>query len=179
MDRLEEALRGAGVYEYGIVDTRDIEFRADVRAMCAENKCHQYGKTWACPPAIGTVDECRARMLGYEKMVVFSQKFDLEDAFDFDGMGTAMREFKDVAEKLDEGLRPLFGKYMIVSNEGCGKCGSCTYPENPCRFPDKVHGSIEGYGILVSDLAKLAGINYYNGRDTVTFFGAALFCEER
>ena len=59
-----EKLKSAGVYEYGVVDTRDVEFREDVRAMCAEDKCHKYGKSWACPPAIGTVDECRDRTQG-------------------------------------------------------------------------------------------------------------------
>ena len=177
MNDLGERLERAGAYEYGIVDTRDVEFREDVRAMCAENKCKQYGKSWACPPAIGTVDECRARALGYAKMLVFSRKSVLDDSYDFDGMREAMRGFKGVAERLDEELRPIFKDYLVLSNEGCGKCNGCTYPDAPCRFPDKVHGSLEGYGILVSDLAKLAGVKYYNGKDTVTFFGAALFNE--
>ncbi|HIV13348.1 MAG TPA: hypothetical protein IAA63_09455 [Candidatus Pullilachnospira stercoravium] len=53
-------------------------------------------------------------------------------------------------------------------------CSECTYPEAPCRFPDRSHGSIEGYGIMVSDLANQAGINYINGANTVTYFGALL-----
>lgn len=175
---LRDKLINAGVYEFGIVDSRDVEFRADVRAMCEEDKCHRYAKSWACPPAIGTVDECRDRAWSYNKMLVFSRKFDVEDSFDFEGIREAMKNFKGVAERLDEELRPVFKEYLILSNEGCGKCESCTYPDAPCRFPDKVHGSIEGYGILVSDLAKLAGVKYYNGRDTVTFFGAVLFSEK-
>ncbi|MCL1804568.1 MAG: DUF2284 domain-containing protein [Clostridiales bacterium] len=174
---LSDKLRNAGVYEYGIVDSRDVEYRTDVRAMCEEDKCHRYAKSWACPPAIGTVDECRDRAWSYDKMLVFSRKFDLEDSYDFEGIREAMKGFKGLAEKLDEELRSVFKEYLILSNEGCGKCESCTYPDAPCRFPDKVHGSIEGYGILVSDLAKLAGVKYYNGKDTVTFFGAVLFSE--
>ncbi|MFQ6804175.1 MAG: DUF2284 domain-containing protein [Lachnospiraceae bacterium] len=36
------------------------------------------------------------------------------------------------------------GAFLILSNEGCDLCSECTYPEAPCRFPDRSHGSIEG-----------------------------------
>jgi predicted metal-binding protein len=172
---LREPLDRAGVYEYGIVDPHEVEFSEEVRAMCAENKCHQYGKTWACPPAVGTVDECRARAQSYGKMLVFTRKYDLEDSYDFEGMGEAMKNFKGIAGNLDGELRPVLKNYLLLSNEGCGNCEKCTYPDAPCRFPDKVHGSIEGYGIWVSKLAQQAGVRYNNGKDTVTFFGAVLF----
>jgi hypothetical protein len=35
--------------------------------------------------------------------------------------------------------------------------------------------SLEAYGINVSELAKAAGMNYINGQNTVTYFGAVLF----
>ena len=37
--------------------------------------------------------------------------------------------------------------------------------------------SLETYGIAVSELAALAGMNYINGSDTVTYFGAVLYKE--
>lgn len=36
-----------------------------VRDMCAEDKCRAYQKNWTCPPAIGTLEECEARMQCY------------------------------------------------------------------------------------------------------------------
>ena len=174
---LQGKLKRAGAHEYGVVDPRDVGFSEEVRAMCAENKCRKYGTTWACPPAVGTVDECRKRAQGYDKMLVFSGKFDLDDSYDFEGMMAAMKEFKAIAGRLDEEVRPEFNDYLMLSNEGCGKCESCTYPDKPCRFPDKVHGSIEGYGIFVNKLAGQAGIKYNNGANTVTYFGALLYNE--
>lgn len=47
---LKEILDCAGFYQYGLIDTKDIHFSKDVRAMCEVNTCKQYGKTWACPP---------------------------------------------------------------------------------------------------------------------------------
>ena len=175
MEKLRTALNEAGVFQHGIVNPMDIEFTQEVRALCEENRCRQYGKSWACPPAVGTVDECRERCQKYENMLVFTGKYDIEDSFDIEGMMDAMKEFKKVAEKLDERIAGLFGDYLLLANEGCGYCEKCTYPDAPCRFPDRAHGSIEGYGIFVNILAQKAGINYINGENTITYFGALLF----
>ncbi|WP_081468714.1 DUF2284 domain-containing protein [Treponema primitia] len=57
-------------------------------------------------------------------------------------------------------------------------CKTCTYPNSPCRFLEKLHHFIEGYGILVNELTQRADINYSNGEDTVTYFGALLFNDD-
>ena len=79
-------------------------------------------------------------------------------------------EFRDAIKKGD-----LSGGYLLLSNEGCKRCEKCTYPDAPCRFPDKLFHSLEGYGFIVSELAKMAGISYINGENTVTYFGAVMF----
>ncbi len=78
MNFLEQQLKAAGFYEYGLVDIGDIRFSQEVRKMCEANTCQKYGKTWACPPAVGTVDECAERIRAYEKMLVLTGKYDLE-----------------------------------------------------------------------------------------------------
>ena len=171
----QEMLDRIGVYQHGVIDTDSIGFHTEVRKMCEDNVCRNYGKTWACPPGVGTLDECRARLQKYDKMLLFSVKYDLEDSFDFEGMKDAMREFKVVSRNLSEEVEPYLSDYLVLSNEGCGICESCTYPDNPCRFPDKLQESIEGYGIFVSKVAQKAGIRYINGANTVTFFGGLLY----
>jgi predicted metal-binding protein len=175
---LKEIADRVGVCQFGIVNPQDVEFVQEVREYCEDNRCQQYGKTWACPPAIGTVDECRERAWKYDKMLVFSGKFDLEDSFDFEGMMAGMQNFKTIAHALEDELKPFYGDHLMLSNEGCGNCEICTYPDQPCRFPDRVHGSIEGYGIFVGKLAKMAGIRYTNGENTVTYFGAFLYRDD-
>jgi predicted metal-binding protein len=178
-DKLRASLTRAGVFEYGEVDPREVEFSETVRGYCEENTCRQYGATWACPPAVGTVDECRARARGYEHMLVFSGKFDLTDSYDFEGIKAAMGDFKTIAHALDDEVKTYLTDYLMLSNEGCGICESCTYPNAPCRFPDRAHGSIEGYGIFVNKLAQAAGMGYNNGANTITFFGALLYNDEK
>jgi predicted metal-binding protein len=174
---LQASLTNAGAFEYGEVNPRDVEFTEEVRSYCVENTCGQYGKTWACPPAVGTVDECRERAHGYNRMLVFSGKYDIEGSYDFEGMMDALKAFKTVVNALDDDLRLTMSGYLLLGNEGCGKCKDCTYPDKPCRFPDTIHHSIEGYGVYVFKLAKQAGISYNNGENTITYFGALLYNE--
>ncbi len=174
MESLQNILDKAGVFQYGIINTKDINFSQEVRKMCEVNTCRQYGKTWACPPAIGTVEECKDRICNYDKMVLFSGKYDLEDSFDYEGMTEGMKKFKQSSRLIDNAVKPLIKDYFMLSNEGCDLCDKCTYPDAPCRFPDRAHGSLEGYGIFVSEIAKTAGINYINGANTVTYFGALI-----
>ena len=72
MNVLQQIMTESGVFQYGFVDTCKIRFTQEVRKMCEVNTCRQYGKTWACPPAIGTVEECQARVQQFDKMLVFS-----------------------------------------------------------------------------------------------------------
>jgi predicted metal-binding protein len=175
LETIRKTLDQIGVFQHGVVDTADVEFSQEVRSYCEVNTCRQYGKTWCCPPAVGTVAECQERVQRYEKIMLFSKKYDLEDSWDFSGMQTALKDFKRVSRNLEAAVKPHLEDYLVLSNEGCGICKQCTYPDKPCIFPDKAQDAIEGYGIFVNKIAQQAGINYINGPNTVTFFGALLF----
>lgn len=45
------------------LDPGTLELLPEVRDMCAENSCGKYDKNWACPPACGTLEECREKSL--------------------------------------------------------------------------------------------------------------------
>ena len=171
---LKQFFESFGFYEFGIADTAGIRFRQDIRAMCEVNTCRAYGTTWACPPAVGTVEECGERVRQYDKMVVLSGKYELEDSFDYEGIQEGAKKFRESSRALNQLLRERFSDYFMLSNEGCDLCSKCTYPDAPCRFPDRAMGSLEGYGIFVSELATQAGMKYNNGPNTVTFFGALI-----
>jgi predicted metal-binding protein len=165
--------REAGLTEIGPLDPRTLEFHDWVREISAKGK--GYDLSCACPPAVGTLADCRARCLTYEHMLLFNRVYRLEDSFDFEGMAAAMSGFKETVARFDELVRPLLGPCLFLTNEGCGRCRACTWPDAPCRFPETLHHSLEGYGFNVSSLAEQAGLRYTAGPDTVTFFGAVLF----
>ena len=175
--QIRRTLLDAGMAETGIVATGKLRFHSEVRDICAGNSCGSYDSCWACPPAVGTFDECRERCLRYEIAQVFSRAYELEDAFDFEGMIAAMADFKHRTIDAAPTLRDCAGDCLILSNEGCGICAKCTWPDEPCRFPDRCLHSIEGYGLVVSEVAQQAGIRYSNGPNTVTFFGAVFYDE--
>lgn len=177
IEKLKEIILGVGFHETGAVDMASLRYDPEIRKLCEDNTCRGYNASWACPPAVGTLDECKQRVEQYDNMLLFSGKFELEDSFDFQGMIDSMGWFKDMVDRLDHEVKCVLSRYQLLSNEGCGRCDSCTWPDAPCRFPDNLHHSIEGYGFQINQLAKQAGIQYNNGKNTVTYFGALLFCE--
>lgn len=163
--------------ECGYVNIENLKYYPEVRAICEGNMCRNYGTSWACPPAVGTIEECRRRVSQYDKMLIFSRAYQLEDSFDLDGMLAGLREFKHLTDRFQQNLANVLSDYLLLANEGCGRCAVCTYPDGPCRFPHLLHHSLEGYGFIVNELAAEAGMRYNNGANTVTYFGALLFKE--
>ena len=174
-EKVKETAMQSGMWQTGYINTQDLLFYSEIRKICKENSCRNYGTTWACPPAVGTIEECKKRVMQYEKMLLFSIKYNLKDSYDFEGMENALFSFKDSVDIFDEKLKLFLSDYLLLSNEGCGRCKKCTYPDSLCRFPEHLHHSIEGYGFQIYELAKAAGIKYNNGENTVTFFGGLLF----
>ena len=180
MDILSKITEIAGkcdFLEYGYVNTETLKYHPEVRTICEGNVCRNYGTSWACPPAVGTVAECQMRVSKYHNMLLFSRKYELEDSFDFEGMIAGLQDFKQGVDAFQGHLDCILSDYLLLSNEGCGRCAECTYPDAPCRFPHLLHHSLEGYGFIVNELANDAGIRYHNGANTVTYFGALLFNE--
>lgn len=175
LDEIRRLPLACGLFEAGYLEISALRYYSEVRKICEGNTCRGYGATWACPPAVGTLDECRERISRYTHMLLFNGKYALSDSFDFEGMQEASKAFKKSVDALEKAFGGQTEDYLILSNEGCGRCGVCTYPHAPCRFPRTLHHSIEGYGFIVSELAKAAGLHYVNGSDTVTYFGALLF----
>lgn len=174
LSQIKEIALQSRFTEAGYVDVTDLNYYPEVRTICQQNACRSYGTSWACPPAVGTIDACRERVNRYQKMLVFSRKYRLEDSFDLEGMAASMVDFKETVDLFQQNISGVLSDYLLLSNEGCGRCTQCTYPDAPCRFPQLLHHSLEGYGFIVSELAQAAGIRYNNGINTVTYFGALL-----
>jgi len=142
---------------------------------CKTNACGNYNKSWTCPPACGSIEEQKQKILSYDKLLVFTTKHNLEDSFDHSGMLKG-REFHAL---VTEEIKKNLPETLVYGAGRCSGClnndnnYSCFYPE-PCPFPEKRTGSIEAAGIDVTELSKAAGINYFNGVNTVTFFTIVL-----
>ena len=172
---IQKLIFESGFSDSGVMPVEKLRFFDEVRKICEGNQCRRYGTTWACPPAVGTLDECRERVSDYRYFQLFAKAYRLTDPLDLEGVKDALADFKEAVGELDHKLRFRPEKLLVLSNESCDLCKKCTYPDSPCRFPDKMHHSIESYGFYVSELALQAGIKYNNGSSSVTFFGAVLY----
>ncbi|MBR5515581.1 MAG: DUF2284 domain-containing protein [Clostridia bacterium] len=170
----DEVLKNAGIHEYAFLNPADIEFKEEIQEICANGACEMYGKTWACPPALGTAEDCRKKCNEYTKAMFFCAKYDLEDSFDYEGMIEAGKKFRELCDVIYNLAGADFQKYLVLCNGACLRCKECTYPDSPCRFPEKLFLSLEGCGVMVSSLARSLGMKYINGKDTVTYFGMIL-----
>ncbi|MBQ4602466.1 MAG: hypothetical protein IJB24_06340 [Clostridia bacterium] len=49
-------INGLEIFQHGYIDPSEIIFREEIQDICRGNACRAYGKTWACPPAIGEIE---------------------------------------------------------------------------------------------------------------------------
>ena len=82
-EEIEEFICQYPVYQYAFFPPEEIEFSFRVRWIC-EKECERYNSTWACPPAVGSVEECRKRCLGYRECFLFSTIAEVSDVINFE-----------------------------------------------------------------------------------------------
>ena len=170
---IEKALE-TGAFRANVIETGKIVTDASFRDSCAANICGVYGKCWMCPPDVGEIHELMAKVYKYTHAMVYQKVYPLEDSFDIEGMTEARNDFKKLVFRMKKTFNEE-GMFHLGAG-GCGVCEICSKREDlPCRFPELAVSSLEAHGINVSELAKSAGMNYINGQDTVTYFGAVFF----
>ena len=168
MDLIRLALE-VGFSHAAQLNTASLVARPEVREMCASGRCQRYGKSWSCPPACGSLDECGARMRDYTGGVLVQTTAQLADDFDMETMTLAQETHKKRFFDLARQARLLYPDVLPLTAGSCTVCRACTYPDRPCRFPQKMLSSMEAYGLLVSEVCKDAGLAYYYGPRTLTY----------
>ncbi len=101
----------------------------------------------------------------------------MEDDFDVDahagaGPGYTKERFGRLVERLRAYLAP---NCLPMSSGACTICKTCTYPDAPCRFPDRAIPSMEAYGLFVSRVCEQSGMEYCYGPRTLTYTACVLF----
>lgn len=177
IQELFEKCKSVGIHQYGVISVKDVVFSPEVRHLCEVNQCGAYGTTWACPPGVGTLEECKEKCLKYENVFVFSTLCQIEDSFDFEGMMDGKKHHEEISTLVRKLFEQEVQDIMVLSSEGCSNCKKCAYPQEPCRYPDKMFPSVESYGIMVYNQAAKAGIKYMNGKNTVTYFSNIFYNE--
>ena len=169
MEMLIRLAEVAGFTHAAPLDPTTIELKKEVRAMCAENSCGKYDKCWSCPPGCGKLEECAERIASYRIGLLVQTVGEMEDSFDAEAMMDAETTHKARFQMLHEALRREYPEMLALGAGCCTQCYECTYPDNPCRFPKQMVSSMEAYGMLVMDICKKNGLEYYYGPNTITY----------
>lgn len=166
--------RELGFSDCAPMETATIQVLPEVRQMCASDKCHAYNKSWSCPPACGTLEECGARLMRYTQGILVQTVGELEDSFDFEAMVETETIHKEKFQALHRRLQEIYPGLLAIGAGCCTLCRPCTYPKEPCRFPDRMTSSMEAYGMLVSQVCQANGLAYNHGPNTVTYTSCIL-----
>ena len=172
-EKLAELAKESGFSAWAPLDVATIELKPEVRDMCAANSCGQYGKRWSCPPGCGTLEECRQRVQLHKKGILVQTVGQMEDEFDGEAMMETQEQhkihFRALCDKLQD------AEVLKLGAGCCTICQECSYPDAPCRFPEKMVSSMESYGMVVAEVCKANNVSYYYGKNTIAYTSCILF----
>ena len=168
-DKLTEIAGGCGFTHYAPLDVTTLEFLQDVRDMCNAKQCNRFDKSWACPPACGTLEEMRERVKGFSGGLLVQTVGDLEDSYDWDGIQETAKRQHENFERMWGELEKEYSSIFAMGTGGCIKCETCAYPDEPCRFPERMAASMEACGLFVSKVCTDNNLAYNYGPNKMAF----------
>lgn len=168
-EQIEEFICQYPIYQYAFFSPEDIAFSQRVRWIC-QHECQRYNTTWACPPAVGTVEECREKCLSYKECFLFSTIALVSDVVNMEETLATRGEHEAVTASIEKFIRSQGGDCMALSTESCDICEHCAYPEAPCRFPERMHPCLESHGIIVSELAEKFSMDFTLSSTEILWF---------
>lgn len=173
---VEAQLAELPLAEYVWFETAELEFSERIRTVCREN-CPRYNKTWACPPAVGSVEACRARCLSYPQGLLITSLTEVTDIADTEAALATRGPHEELTRQVSAILRAQGTEVYGLSTESCAICAHCAWPDGPCRHPDRMFPCVESHGLIVTALAERHGIEFQYGGNVVTWFSLLLYRE--
>ena len=171
---LEKIAKECGFTHTAPLAVTTMQMKQEVRDMCAQNTCGQYGKNWCCPPGCGDLEVCQQTVNQCKDGILVQTVGELEDEMDGEGMMEAQEEHSKHFLAMVDRLHELGVPMLPLGAGTCTRCKVCTYPDAPCRFPEKKISSMEAYGMLVLQACKENHLEYYYGPNAIAYTGCFL-----
>lgn len=166
---LENQLAEFPLFSYGFIDPQNLEFTQRVRYICS-TECPMYNQSWACPPAVGEVEECQARCLQYENCLLIATLTEVSDIANIDECLATRSEHEGITNAIADLMRQQGTEPYILSTEACAVCERCAWLDGePCRFPERMHPCVESHGINAISAMEDLGIPFISGENVVTW----------
>ena len=174
-EKLEQQLLQLPLYTYFCIDPRQLEFSDRIRYIC-QAECPRYGKSWACPPGVGSVAECKAKCLEYKECLVIGTITECNDIADIDETLATRPDHEAVTDAVQQLLRDMGIETYILSTDSCAICESCTFPQGkPCRHADRMHPCIESHGINLIPTLEENGLEFQYGGNIITWYSLLFY----
>ncbi|MDO4749923.1 MAG: DUF2284 domain-containing protein [Eubacteriales bacterium] len=157
------------------LDVRCLQSLPEIREMCAANRCRSYNLRWSCPPAVGTPEELQKKLRSFQYALLTQTFGQREDPFDYPSIQAAETRHRENFERMAERLHMVFPSLMSMGVGPCQRCRDCSWPDAPCRFPEKLSPPMEAFGLSVSELCRAAGLSYYRGPAGICFTSCFLY----
>ena len=169
MELLEEKLAELPLLGYFSVDPQSLEFSDRIRWIC-ENECPMCGKTWACPPAVGSVKLCKAKCRSYDNCLMIATITEVADIADLEETLATRPEHEEITNQVVEMMKEQGAQPYVLSTEACAICERCAWLDGePCRHPEKMHPCVESHGINIIPTLEENGIEFQFGCNVVTW----------
>ena len=167
-----------GFTEAAVIGTDALVFRPEYRRFCEENRCGNYGRNYACPPASGTPGEMAEAALRHRRALVLKTRMPVRDAMDPAETGPLKDDHSRRSRALFKQLRNegITGEGTMVLAGPCGLCKPCGMAEGrPCPFPAERASCLSAYCLDVAALAGAAGMDLSWDMNQASFFSLWLF----
>ena len=168
-EKLEQQLAEFPLYAYFYIKPEELEFSSRIRWIC-ENECPRYGKTWACPPGVGTVEECTQKCMGYQQCLVLGTITETDDISNMEETLATRPAHEKITNQVRDLMREQGVEPYILSTEACDACDRCAILDGmPCRLPGRMHPCLESHGINVIPMLENHGLEFQYGGDVITW----------
>ena len=148
----------------------ELEFSHRVRWIC-EHECPMYDKTWACPPAVGSVEECKARCLGYSRCLLIGTTAEDVDPSDMEAALATRPAHERITNQVRDLLREAGERPFVLSTQACAICSRCAWPDGlPCRMPGRMHPCVESHGINLIPTLERLGETFIPGSRLISWY---------
>ena len=166
---LEQKRSELPLYIYDFLDPQELEFNERLRWIC-EHECPMYGKSWACPPGVGSVPHCQEKCLSYKNCLLVSTIVEVNDIADMEETLATRPEHEAITNEVRDIMRDLGVDPYVLSTEACTLCDRCAILDGqPCRFPESMHPCVESHGINVVPVLESRGLEFQFGANVVTW----------
>ena len=176
-DLLEQQLQELPLFQYAFMKTDELSFTDRVRHICKE-ECPRYNSTWACPPAVGAVSECKAKCLQYNACLLIGTITEVVGEPSMEQSLATRPEHEALTNQVRELFREQGIEPYILSTEACAACERCAYLDGqPCRLPERMHPCLESHGINIIPTLEENGLDFIFGLDVITWYSMLFFNE--